>query len=213
MKLSPFRSPLPSLPGKPPGTDGKSVFANLTFWQMKLNKDFEGTLYAVAVATGVSAATKASYANILVSSVDKPAKRSAYSIFLDLNDQEELSKLGITDVDALKNEDGSRKVTPLPQAVPLGEGKLGTVEHSPYGVRKEGSDKPVFYYTTSVVALDEDNVPLSTVADRALRRAYERADCFAKGDAFLADYRKYVVFALERDELEDLLVPVKEVEE
>lgn len=177
---------------------------------MKVNQEFEGTLYAVAIATGKSAAGT-SYANILVSSEDKPAKRSAYSIFLDLNDQEELSKLGITDVETLKSEDGSRKVTVLPQAVPLGEGKLGTAVHAPYGVIKQGSDKPTFYRTTSVVALGTDS--LTAVADRAVMRAYERADCFAKGEAFLADYRKYVVFALDRDELERLLNEAEEVEE
>lgn len=177
---------------------------------MKLNQEFEGTLYAVAVATGVSA-SGTSYANILVSSEDKPAKRSAYSVFLDLNDQEQLLELGITDVEALKSEDGSRKVTQLSQAVPLGEGKLGTVQHAPYGVIKAGSSKPTFYRTTSVVALGTDS--LTAAADRAVMRAYERADCFAKGEEFLADYRKYVVFAIDRDELERLLIGAEEVEE
>lgn len=177
---------------------------------MKVIEDHNGEIFAVAVATGVSA-TGTDYANILVSREDKPAKRSAYSVFLDVNDEEQLQMLGIDDIEALKSEDGSRKVTPLKQAVSLGEGKLGTVQHAPYGVMKAGSTKPTFYRTTSVVALGTDS--LSAVADRAVSRAYERADCFAKGESFLADYRKYVVFEMSRDELERLLCDAEDVEE
>ena len=175
---------------------------------MKIVKDFEGTIYAVAIATGTSAAGD-QYANVLVSREPKATIRSSWSVFLDLNDQEMFEKLKIEDLDAFRAEDGSRKVTPL-EPVALYEGILATVQHAPYGVYRQGSDKPRWIYSTSVVKTPNDS--LQTLSDNAVRRAYERAEVFAKGEAHLEDYRKYVVFAMSREELEKLLQDAEELE-
>lgn len=175
---------------------------------MKIIKDFEGTIYAVAIATGTSA-TGDKYANVLVSKEPKTTIRSSWSLFLDLNDQEMLEKLNITDIEDFQAEDGSRKVTPI-QPVTLFEGVLATVQHAPYGIYRQGSDKPRWIYSTSVVKTSNDS--LQHLADNAVRRAYERAEVFAKGETHLEDYRKYVVFAMSREELEKLLQDAEELE-
>lgn len=175
---------------------------------MKIVKDFEGTIYAVAIATGTSAAGD-QYSNVLVSREPKATIRSSWSVFLDPNDQEMFEKLKIEDLDAFRAEDGSRKVTPL-EPVALYEGILATVQHAPYGVYRQGSDKPRWIYSTSVVKTPNDS--LQTLSDNAVRRAYERAEVFAKGEVHLEDYRKYVVFAMSREELEKLLQGAEELE-
>lgn len=171
---------------------------------MKIIKDAENVqLYAVGIATGKSAAGT-DYQNILVKSTATPSLRSDYSYFLNLDDKEMMAKLDIADISAYRNEDGTRKVTKLDEAVPLFVGTLATCQHAPYGVlRTDGSGKYRAIRTTTIVVPEGESV--AAAADRAVARAYERADAFAKGEEHMADYRKYVLFFQTRDELEMLM--------
>ena len=165
---------------------------------MKIKKNLEnGDIYAVGIATGKSADGR-DYQNILVSSEKKPALRSDFSYFLDVNDEDVMQSLGIRDIQDYRNEDGSRKVTKLNPPVLLGTGTLATVEHAPYGMRR--ADDPTKYrmfHSTTVVCMGSDSVDIA--ARRAISRAYERADAFDKKLLQSPDYKEFITFAVDRD--------------
>ncbi|WP_298074969.1 hypothetical protein [uncultured Bacteroides sp.] len=171
---------------------------------MKIITDAENVqLYAVGIATGVSTQGRY-YQNILVKSVPTPSLRSDYSYYLNLDDKVMMEKLGITDIQDFRDKDGKRKVTKLNEAVPLFVGTLATCEHAPYGIaRTDGSGKYRAIRTTTIVVPEGESV--AAAADRAIARAYERADVFAKGEEHMADYRKYLHFSNEHDEFERLM--------
>lgn len=169
---------------------------------MKIIKDYEDQIYAVGIATGKS--NDRDYQNILVSSVATPSTRSNYSYFLNLDDEEMMQKLGIKDIQDFRSADGSRKVTKLTKAVPLFKGTLATCAHAPYGIRRVDDPTKYRVFTTTTIVVPEGE-SIQATADRAVMRAYERADGFAKGEAHLADYRKYIVFITDREEFEQYL--------
>lgn len=170
---------------------------------MKIIKDYENVqIYAVGIATGKS--NDRDYQNILVSSVATPSTRSNYSYFLNVDDEETMQKLGIDDIDYFRNTDGTRKVTKLSKAVPLFQGTLATCAHAPYGIARADDPSKYRVFTTTTIVVPEGE-SIQAIADRAVMRAYERADGFAKGESHLADYRKYIVFITDRAEFEQYL--------
>lgn len=165
---------------------------------MKIKKNLDnGEIYAVGIATGKSADGR-DYQNILVSAEKKPALRSDFSYFLDVNDEDMMQSLGITDIQDYRSADGTRKVTKLNPPVSLGTGTLATVEHAPYGMRRvDDPTKYRMFHSTTVVCMGSDSV--ESAASRAITRAYERADAFDRKLLQSDDYRKYITFATDRD--------------
>ena len=183
----------------------------------KFGKPYEGAVYAIAIATGTSAATGDRYQNILVSKNAEPRNRSQYSYFLDPQDEETLNKLGITDLEPYYSEDGSRKVTVLKKCpILFEEGTLLTVEHAPYFIYARGYDSssadPKYRCidSTSVVAGPTEDA--MTLATNAIRRAYANAVGFGRGDQFLDDYRRWLVFRVSPEEIANRLFEVDDDE-
>lgn len=156
--------------------------------------------YGVGIAYGLSA-EGTRYASLLVSKTEKGSTFSPFSIFIS---EDEYSQYGITDDMFANMKNGDRKVTKLKTPVDLGNYWFVVVSHAPYGVTRNNG-KLRFIRSTSFCLPEADKNAITAEAETRVMRAYERADAFAKGEAFYDDYRKLVVFDITREDLFDLL--------
>lgn len=158
-------------------------------------------IYATAVVVGRSAEGVA-YQSIMVSHTAEPGN-SLFSIFLDPTDKKMLDKLGIS-MDSLNYpEEEGRVITVLDEAVALYEGFIGTVTHAPYGVKNKRTGKDRVVRSTRFVTSRDDTKEQAAFA--AVQRAFENAEWFYDSPEFLDDYRQFVLFRLEADELKAIL--------
>lgn len=158
-------------------------------------------IYATAVVVGRSA-EGVTYQSIMVSHTAEPGN-SLFSIFLDPTDKKTLDKLGISVDDLKYPEEEGRVITVLDEAVALYEGFIGTATHAPYGVKNKRTGKDRVVRSTRFVTNRDDTKEQAAFA--AVQRAFENAEWFYDSPEFLDDYRQFVLFRLEADELKAIL--------
>lgn len=155
--------------------------------------------YGVGIAYGISA-EGTRYASLLVSKTEKGSTFSPFSIFIS---EDDYSQHNITDAMFENMKSGDRKVIKI-EPKDLGSYWFVVVDHAPYGIMRNNG-KLRFIRTTSFCIPNADKSAIPAEAKTRVMRAYERADAFAKGEAFYEDYRDLVVFDITREDLFELL--------
>lgn len=158
-------------------------------------------IYATAVVVGKSA-EGVNYQSIMVSHTAETGN-SLFSIYLDPLDQKMLDKLGLTKEDLKYPEEEGRIIMDLAEAKSLYEGFIGTATHAPYGVKNKRTGKDRVVRSTRFVTGRDDTKEQAAFA--AVQRAFENAEWFYDSPEFLDDYRQFVLFRLEADDLKAIL--------
>jgi hypothetical protein len=140
-------------------------------------------------------------------SYNKNAIRSSYSIYLDTEDKAMMALLGNPEL----TWGEERKTFRFDKPVQLPEKyALFQVEHAPYKViRKDGTPRVV--RKTYVVSTDAKS--LEADASTAIARGFEQAKGYYRNEEYFDDYRKYVLFELEPEELEKMLLGARNLGE
>lgn len=158
-------------------------------------------LYVVRVDTGLDKNNEA-YMQLHISS-DENAQSSTFRLFCRPDDDNVQNWFDDTDQFF---EDGAKKRTVLESAVPIGRGRLMQVTFAPceYKIGDKG---------TTFVKNSENRVILGAdgsakaYAAAMVQRVYQSTSCVGFYSNFKAseDYRKHVMFRLDRSELESFM--------
>ena len=159
-------------------------------------------IYATAVVVGKSA-EGVTYQSIMVSHTAEPGN-SLFSIFLDPMDQKMLDKLGLAKEDLKYPEKSDERIVMvLNDAKELYKGFIGTATHAPYGVKNKRTGKDRVVRSTRFVTGRDDTKEQAAFA--AVQRAFENAEWYYDSPEFLDDYRNFVLFRIEADDLKAML--------